>query len=126
MPRPPASKLDAAQVLKHAFDDVSGSLRVNSEATVVAGTIEVAVDHQTDSVRIGDGNRLADITEDNSLKVSGGLVKEYFDYFSGTHTSTSSVYTYRNGGPSGQIVSVVTITYVDGTKREIVSLEVTS
>lgn len=126
MPTPPTpSKLDSAQVLQHAFDDATRALRVNTEATVVAGTIEVAVDHQTDSIKIGDGVRFADVTTDNSLKVSNGLVKEPFDYFSGTHTSTTSTYTYRMGGSSGSVVAIVTVTYVDGTKREISSLTVT-
>jgi|OM-RGC.v1.024054062 hypothetical protein len=153
MPEPikPPSKLDSAQVLQHAFDDETKTLRVQTEATVVAGVMEVAIDHQTDSVKIGDGTRLAGVTSnnelkvklasvseasplpvdlsnvtvDNTLRVSGGLVKPQFDYFSGAHTSTSSVYTYRMGGPTGTIVSVVTVTYVDGTKREIASLTVT-
>ena len=165
MPEPikPPSKLDSAQVLQHAFDDETRTLRVQTEATVVAGVMEVAVDHQTDSIKIGDGTRLAgvtasnelkvnlssvtnsnplsvnlnsvtennalnvnlkDVTEDNTVKVSGGLVKKSFDYFSGIHTTTSSVYTYRNGGPSGSVVATVTVTYVDGTKREISSLVV--
>lgn len=123
--KPPPSKLDSAQVLQHAFDDETHALRVNTEATVVAGAIEIAVDHQTDSIKLGDGNRFAEIASDNSLKVAGGLVKDPFDYFSGEHTTTSSTYTYRLGGAGGIIVAVVSITYVDGTKREISSLTVT-
>jgi len=119
------SKLDASQVLQHAFDDESRTLRVNTEATVVAGSLEVAVDHQTDSVKIGNGIRFADVAVDNSLKVSNGIVKEAFDYFTGVHTSTTSTYTYKLGGSGGQIVAVVTVTYSDGTKREITSLSVT-
>ena len=124
MSRPSASKLDSSQVLRHAFDDESGSLRVNTEATVVAGSFEVSVDHQTDSVKIGDGINTVDVASDNSLKVSSGIVKEKFDYFSGQHTATSSTYTYRNGGPSGSIVAIVTINYVDDQKKEIQSLVV--
>lgn len=125
MSRPAASKLDSSQVLRHAFDDESGSLRVNTEATVVAGSFEVSVDHQTDSVKIGDGINTVDVTQDNSLKVSSGIVKEKFDYFSGQHTATTSIYTYKNGGPSGSIVATVTINYVDSDKKEIQSLTVT-
>jgi hypothetical protein len=124
MSRPPASRLDASQVLRHAFDDESGTLRVNSEATVVVGSVEVALDHQTDSIKIGDGIRTVDVAEDNSLKVTGGLIKEPFDYFTGSHTSTTSTYVFRNGGVSGELVATVNITYVDGTKREILSFEV--
>jgi len=126
MPTPPRpSRLDSAQVLQHAFDDESGTLRVNTEATVVAGALEVAVDHQTDSVKIGNGVRFADIAIDNSLKVSSGIVKEPFDYFNGIHTATTSTYTYRRGGSSGTVVAIVTITYIDDTKREILNLIVT-
>jgi hypothetical protein len=125
MSRPPASRLDASQVLRHAFDDESGTLRVNTEATVVAGSFEVSVDHQTDSVKIGDGIKTAAISSDNSLKVSSGIVKDYFDYFSATHTALTSTYTYRDGGASGNIVAVVSITYTNDDKKEIQTLEVT-
>ena len=123
--RPRPSRLDSTQVLQHAFDDESGTLRVKSEATVVAGALEVAVDHHTDSIKIGYGTRFADITTDNSLKVSSGIVKEPFDHFNGIHTSTTSTYTYRRGGSLGVVVAVVTITYIDETKREILNLTVT-
>jgi hypothetical protein len=123
--KPKPSALDSAQVLQHAFDDETHTLRVNTEATVVAGALEVAIDHQTDSVKIGNGVRFVDIATDNSLKVSAGIIKEPFDYFTGEHTSTTSVYTYKSGGSAGAVVAVVTITYVDDTKREIASLVVT-
>jgi hypothetical protein len=123
--KPSPSRLDSAQVLQHAFDDTTGALRTTTEATVVVGSVEVAVDHQTDSVKIGNGTRFADVAVDNSLKVSNGLVKESFDYFNGVHTSTTSTYTYKRGGSAGEVVAVVTVTYVDGTKREIASLSVT-
>lgn len=126
MPTPPApSKLDSAQVLQHAFDDSTRALRTKTEATVVAGVMEVAIDHQTDSVKLGDGVRFAEVAEDNSLKVSGGVVKEAFDYFDGQHTATTSIYTYKRGGSSGVVVAIVTVTYVDSSKREIASLTVT-
>ena len=124
MPLPPPSKLDSAQVLQHAFDDSTHALRTTTEATVVAGAIEVALDHSNDSIKIGDGSRLVSVAEDNSLKVSGGLIKDAYDYFSGAHTATTSVYTYRIGGASGGIVGTVTIVYVDSSKSEIQSLSV--
>ena len=78
MPEPikPPSKLDSAQVLQHAFDDETKTLRVQTEATVVAGVMEVAIDHQTDSVKIGDGTRLAGVTSNNELKVKLASVSE--------------------------------------------------
>lgn len=122
--KPAPSRLDATQVLQHAFDDTTGALRTTTEATVIPGALEVAIDHQTDSVKIGNGIRFADVAVDNSLKVSNGLVKESFDFFTGSHTSTTSTYVYKRGGSAGVVVATVTVTYVDGTKREIASLVV--
>jgi hypothetical protein len=124
MSTPNPSKLDSAQVLQHAFDDSTGALRTTATTVVTPGALEVAIDHQTDSIKIGNGVRFADIAIDNSLKVSNGLVKEPFDYFSGSHTSTTSTYVYKRGGSAGVIVATVTVTYIDGTKREIASLVV--
>lgn len=121
---PNPSKLDSSQVLQHAFDDNAQALRVNTEATVIAGAFEVAVDHNTDSIKIGDGTNLASVNNDGSFKVSNGLVKEPFDFFTGIHTDTSSIYTYKMGGAAGSIVAVVTILYTDSTKNEILSLSV--
>lgn len=121
---PNPSKLDSSQVLQHAFDDDTQTLRVNTEATVVAGAFEIAVDHSNDSIKIGDGINFAAVNDDGSLKVSNGLVKEQFDFFSAIHSSTSSIYTYKRGGSSGAIVGIVTIVYTDETKNEIASLSV--
>lgn len=118
------SLLDANQVLQHAFDDDTQALRVDTQATVIEGNLEVAVDHQTDSIKIGDGARLAEVTDDKAIKVSNGLVKDSFDYFSADHSSVSSVYVYRKGGPTGSVVATVTINYTDITKSEISSLQV--
>ena len=67
MPTPPApnpSKLDAQQVLKHAFDDVTGRLRTDATISgdVVIGDIEIS--QTDDSIRIGDGTNLVTATVD--------------------------------------------------------------
>ena len=121
---PNPSKLDSSQILQHAFDDTTQTLRVNTEATVVNGSFEIAVDHTNDSVKIGDGYNFAQITDDGALKVSSGLIKEQFDFFSANHTDVTSIYTYKRGGAGGAIVGIVTIIYTDATKREIASLAV--
>lgn len=123
--KPLPSRLDSGQVLQHAFDDETHAIRVNTEATVVAGNIEVAIDHQTDSVKIGDGLNVAGVTSDNSLKVSAGLIKESFDYIGAVHTNSSSIYTYKQGGQSGTVVGIISIIYEDPTRRLIKSLTVT-
>lgn len=56
MPLYPISKLDANQVLKHAYDDATQRLR--TEASVTIGTVDVAIDQATDSIRIGDGTTI--------------------------------------------------------------------
>jgi hypothetical protein len=119
------SSLDANQVLQHAFDEEDLALRVKTDATIIEGNLEVAVDHVTDSIKIGDGTRTAGVTHQGAVKVSSGLVKEAFDYFSGEHTNTTSVYTYRRGGPSGTVVATVSIVYTNTNKSEIASLTVT-
>lgn len=70
MPLYPPSHLDADQVLQHAFDEDTQRLRVDSEATLVAGAFEVAIDHTTDSIKLGDGTTLVNVTLNNELKTS--------------------------------------------------------
>ena len=115
------SLLDSNQVLQHAYDDENHSLRVTSQATVIEGNIELVITHENDSIKLGDGVRFAAINQHNALKVSSGVVKEAFDYFSGEHTDTISVYTYKRGGILGTIVAVVTIIYTDSSKNQIAS-----
>jgi len=119
-----ATLLDANQVLQHVYDDDNHSLRTTSNTTVVEGNLELAVSHENDSIKIGDGVRFASVARDNSLKVSSGVVKEAFDYFAGEHTDTISVYTYKRGGILGTIVAKVTIIYTDSSKNQISSLKV--
>lgn len=50
-----------------------------------------------------------------------GLV---FDYIEATYPTTSSeVYTYKNGGSGGTTVATITITYTDSTKGTLSSVE---
>lgn len=118
------SSLDQNQIMQRAFDESSDALRVQTEARIVANAMEVAISDKDDSIRLGDGTNLTQVNPDGSLKVSAGLVKEAFDYFSGNHGATSSVYTYKRGGSSGVVVAVVTIVYTDTDKDEILSLTV--
>ncbi len=48
---------------------------------------------------------------------------ENYDYIGITYpTDTTEVFTYRNGGASGSVESIVTVTYSDATKAQIVSV----
>lgn len=119
------SSLDQNQIMQRAFDESSDSLRVQTEAVVVANAMEVVISDTDDSIRLGDGTNLTQVNPDGSLKVSSGLVKEAFDHVSGAHTNTSSTYTYKIGGPTGTVVATVSIAYTTTDKDEIQSLTVT-
>lgn len=69
MPLYPPSNLDSNQVLQHAFDDATQRLRVETDATVIAGAMEVAIDHTTDSIKIGDGIDLLSINSDGTIDI---------------------------------------------------------
>lgn len=118
------SSLDQNQIMQRAFDESSDALRVQTEAVVVANAMEVVISDSDDSIRLGDGTNLTQVNPDGSLKVSAGLVKDAYDYFSGSHTGTTSTYTYKMGGASGTTVAVVTIVYTNSDKDEILSLTV--
>ena len=62
---------------------------------------------------------------DYYIKTAGlnGLVTVPFDYISLSETSTTDVYTYKNGGSGGTTVATVTITYTDSTKCTISTVE---
>jgi hypothetical protein len=80
--------------------------------------------HVQDSVRLGDGTTLTKVNSDQALYVSNGLVKEAFDYVSGSHGVTTSTYTFKTGGAGGTTVKTVAIVYTDSTKNEISTLTV--
>ena len=53
-----------------------------------------------------------------------GIVREEYDYTGIEYpTSTKEVYTYKEGGATGNTVAVVTITYTDSTKNNVLSIE---
>lgn len=78
----PPSLLDANQVLQHVYDETTQGLRVNTEATIVAGAFEVAIDHITDSIKVGDGLTFLDINPDGSINVNitGGALEVIIDH----------------------------------------------
>lgn len=48
-------QLDAAQVLRSAYDPNTNRLRTDASVSAVIGAVEVIVDHTNDSIRLGDG-----------------------------------------------------------------------
>lgn len=119
------SSLDQNQIMQRAFDEQSDALRVQTEARVVANAMEVAISDKDDSIRLGDGTNLTQVTSEGALKVSSGLVKDAFDFFSGTHTDTTSTFVYRRGGSLGEVVATIYVVYSNSEKDEIISLSVT-
>ncbi len=64
-----ATKLDANQVLKRSFDDSNDRIRVDAEVTATLGTVEVIISHVNDSIRIGDGTDLVNVTPAGEMNV---------------------------------------------------------
>jgi hypothetical protein len=62
--------LDKQQIFQRAFDPTTDRLRVDSEATVTLGTVEVIIDQTTDSIKIGDGTDLMAVNADGSINVN--------------------------------------------------------
>lgn len=60
----------------------------------------------------------------NVTPISGSLVSENFDYIAVSYPSaTEEVFTYKSGGAGGTIVATITVTYTDGTKANVSSVE---
>jgi len=124
-PNPNPSKLDQQQVLQRSFDEQNDRLRVETDATVVNGAMEVSISDTTDSIKIGDGSgsNYVGVTSGNLNVVNfAQLVPNIYNYISLYQTTTTDTWTYRNGGPSGSIVANVTITYTDTSKQTISSV----
>lgn len=49
---PPATQLDANQVLTHSFDEANGRIRVDAVAVVVGGDITIEASHDNDSIQV--------------------------------------------------------------------------
>lgn len=146
------TKLDAAQVIKQAYDEPNKRIRVDASVTASIGdvtirdsdgdelnvnpdgTIDVNIVNPIDinidaaggdNIAISDGTNTMSITPEGSAKtiMSNTLITSPFDYVgAGYPSSTVEVYTYKVGGATGSIVGVVTVSYVDATKELILSV----
>ena len=53
----------------------------------------------------------------------GQIVTKYFDYIATTYPSpTQEIYTFRMGGPSGTITTIVTVDYTTASKKNILTV----
>lgn len=72
MAAPKPSALDSSQCIQGAYDEANGRLRVEGQATIVNGALEVYIDSSFDNIAIKNptsGNVLA-INSDGSINVS--------------------------------------------------------
>lgn len=60
------SRLDANQVIRKAYNDATGRLKVEGSFGSGGTPIEVIIDHADDSIRLGDGTKLVTATQNGS------------------------------------------------------------
>ncbi len=85
-----STRQDFAQVIKLVYDEALNRLRVDMGANItLGGELEVAIDHTTDSIRLGDGTSLITATtigpktglDVNIIAGGGGSVSVALDAF---------------------------------------------
>lgn len=64
----PVTKLDHEQVLTHAYDEGTQSLRTKATIDTSGGDVEVAISHLEDSIRLGDGTDFFTSTVDSGKR----------------------------------------------------------
>lgn len=65
------TKLDAAQVIRRAYDETNNRLRVDAEVTATIGTVDVIIDAASgDNIKISDGVNTLTVNPDGSINIS--------------------------------------------------------
>lgn len=82
--------LDADQVIRSVYDIDNNRLRTDATLSASIGAIEVIIDHANDSIKIGDGTRLVDVTTNNELEVHDAEVLSELQDISSKVTGISS------------------------------------
>lgn len=68
--KPLNTKLDAAQVVRRAYDEVANRIRVDAEVSATIGTVNVIIDAASgDNIKISDGVDTLQINPDGSINV---------------------------------------------------------
>lgn len=66
-----STKLDAAQVVRRAYDEPSNRIRVDAEVTAVIGTVDVIINAATDNIAIASpGGNFLLINPDGSININ--------------------------------------------------------
>jgi hypothetical protein len=100
-----ASDLSQENILRDVHDPVNQVLRTSASLTLEAGNIDIAIDHSSDSVKIGDGTRFVSVTGANALKIDGSATIQPISAASlplptgaATETTLSSIDTKLSSG----------------------------
>lgn len=122
----PTSDLSSENVLRDIHDAATQSIRTNVSAVIAPG-LEVIISQADDSIKIGDGTNLITSTNINGkqgLDVTvtnpGALVTVPFDSIYPSYpNATTEIYVYKQ---SASTVATVTVTYIDSTKNNLISI----
>ncbi len=82
--------LDADQVIRSVYDIDTNRLRTDASVSTSIGEVEVVIDHTNDSIKIGDGTRLVDVTTNNELQVSDASALTELSTITGKLTGIST------------------------------------
>lgn len=65
------TKLDAAQVIRRAYDETNNRIRVDAQVSATIGTVDVIIDAATgDNIKISDGTNTLVVNPDGSINVN--------------------------------------------------------
>jgi hypothetical protein len=127
MSAPPPSQKDGNQVLRYAFNDTDGSLRV--DATISGGT-DLEIHYADDSIAIGDpaSDNVLSINPNGAanVNVTNSIINVPYDYVHltnsviGGQTVPTTVQFYA-GGSSGTLVATLVLTYDSGANLQTVT-----
>lgn len=117
------SKLDFTQILPLLYDQEKNHIRVGAEVTAsIAGAQEVVINHEDDSIKVGDGDNFLTVNADGSINVrfSEGdlkIIRSFYSQASGIESDTEvSVLSYTV--PSGKSFYLQRINVAGDNKAE--------
>lgn len=121
MSAPPPTLKDANQVLRYAFNDADGALRV--DATIQPGGADLEIHYADDSIAIGDpsSDNILSINDNGAANVNvvNSIINVPYDYVALTNTviggqTVPTTVQFYAGGSSGTLVATLVLTYDSG------------
>lgn len=65
------TKLDAAQIIRRAYDEPNNRIRVDAQVTATIGTVDIIIDAATgDNIKISNGTNTLNVNPDGSINVN--------------------------------------------------------